>query len=78
MKAIFTLCILVIFTSCSNDSWTSKQKDIFFTGCINEGGSKKYCEGYLEKVMQKKPIADDANDMDYETKIELSKDCELK
>jgi hypothetical protein len=32
----------------------------------------------MEKVMQKNPIADDANDMDYETKIELSKDCELK
>jgi len=76
MKALVILCILAIFSSCSSDTWTSKEKDIFFTGCINEGGSKNYCECYMEKVMQKNPIADDAVEMDYEMKIELSKDCE--
>ena len=78
MKVLFSIFLLAVITSCSSDNWTSKQKDIFFTGCIHEGGLKKYCECYMEKVMQKNPIADDANDMDYETKIELSKDCESK
>lgn len=76
MKALFVLSILIIFTSCSNESWSSKEKDVFYTGCINEGGSKDYCECYLEKVMLKSPIAADANDMDFETKIELSIGCE--
>jgi len=77
MKVLVILCIFVILSSCSSDSWTSKEKDFFFTGCINEGGSKNYCECYMEKVMRKNPIADDAVEMDYEMKIELSKDCEL-
>ncbi len=78
MKAIFILSIVLTLNSCSNDSWSSHEKDVFFTGCINEGGSKEYCECYMENVMQKNPIADDAHEMDYETKIELSKDCESK
>ena len=78
MKIVLTFILLAIFVSCSNDSWTSKEKDVFYTGCINEGGSKKYCECYMEKVMEKHPIADDASEMDYEMKIELSKDCESK
>jgi len=78
MKVLIILVLVLMITSCSTDSWSTKEKDVFFTGCINEGGSKKYCECYLEKVMQKNPIADDANDLDYEMKIELSKDCDLK
>lgn len=78
MKSLFLLLTLALLASCSNDSWTSKEKDTFFTGCINEGGAKNYCECYMEKVMEKNPIAEDVNDLDYETKIELSKDCELK
>jgi hypothetical protein len=78
MKILFTLTFLIVLSSCTSENWTSEQQDTFFTGCINEGGSKEYCECYMEKVMEKNPIADDANGMDYETKIELSKDCESK
>lgn len=77
MKKIFSLSLVVLVVSCSNDTWSDKERSVFFTGCINEGGSKDYCECYLEKVMYKNPIAEDANDMDYETKIELSKNCDL-
>jgi len=78
MKYLYSLVLVISFLSCSNDNWSTDEKNIFLTGCINEGGSKVYCECYLENVMQYSPIAEDANALDYETKIELSKDCVSK
>lgn len=75
MKYIIVIFIAVFFVSCSVDSWTKEEKINFVQSCREEGGSKSYCECYMENVMTDYPIAEDAEDIDFEIKIELSKDC---
>jgi len=77
MKILFVLCIVIFSVSCSSGPWSDDEKSEFKSGCINEGGTTNYCDCYLENVMTDYPIAEDFNDIDYETKIELSKDCEF-
>jgi hypothetical protein len=75
MKNIINILFLVFLTACSNSPWTKTEKTEFIDACMNEGGSKSYCKCYMENVMQQYPIKEDANQLDFETKIELSKDC---
>lgn len=76
MKQFIYIFVLLSVLSCSHSPWSKEDKKAFLTDCITEGGSKSYCECYMENVMQQYPIKEDANTMDFETKIELSKDCE--
>ena len=76
MKQLFYILFLGVMCACSNSPWSKADKNQFMDGCMAEGGSKSYCKCYMENVMQQYPIKEDANNMDYETKIELSKDCE--
>ncbi len=76
MKPLFYIFVLLSVLSCSHSPWSKQDKKAFITACIAEGGSKLYCECYMENVMQEFPIKEDANTIDFETKIELSKDCE--
>lgn len=75
MKKIVYISVLVLITACSNSPWTKQEKKQFINACVNEGGSKSYCKCYMENVMKEYPIKEDANSIDFETKIELSKDC---
>ena len=75
MKYSYLIIISFLILSCSDGTWTSEESNTFINGCINEGGSKAYCECYLENVMEEYPIAEDSEKMDFETKIELSKMC---
>ena len=61
--------------SCAEDSWTKDEQKAFIQSCREEGGSKNYCECYMENIMTDFPIAEDAETIDFEVKIELSKDC---
>jgi hypothetical protein len=75
MKYLIIVFIAVFFVSCSNDRWTKNEKFFFIQSCREEGGSKDYCDCYMKNIMANFPIAEDANDIDFEIKIELSKDC---
>ena len=44
--------------------------------CQEEGGTSEYCECFLEKLMNHTPIAEELVRLDYETKVELAKECE--
>jgi hypothetical protein len=75
MKKIVFISIFILLVSCSTTPWSKTEKSEFINACMNEGGSKSYCKCYMENVMQEYPIKEDANQLDFETKIELSKDC---
>ena len=59
--------------SCSSKNWTDSEQTEFVDGCLSEGGTKSYCKCYMENVMNDFPIATDANEIDFEIKIELPK-----
>jgi len=79
MKSIFNisffLLILSFNFSCSNQPWTKEEKKEHISKCREEGGTKQYCECFIEILMEKYPIASDVDKLDFETKVELSKDC---
>ncbi|HIP36957.1 MAG TPA: hypothetical protein EYG85_08885 [Crocinitomix sp.] len=75
MKKISTIVVLITLFSCSQSNWTKQEQTEFIEGCKKEGGTKSYCKCYMENVMKQYPIKEDANHLDYEIKIKLSKDC---
>lgn len=75
MKIYFYLVLITFFVSCSDKNWSKEERNNFVHGCREEGGSKEYCECYMSNTMEEYPIADDAKSIDFEVKIELSKNC---
>jgi len=75
MKSKAYISLFLLLTACSTSPWSKTEKSEFIDACMTEGGSKSYCKCYMENVMQQYPIKEDAKQLDYETKIELSKDC---
>ena len=70
------LCGLSGMSACSSGSWPDADQDKFREECAAEGGSRSYCNCYLEKMMEHFPNVSDAEQLDFETAVELSKDCE--
>lgn len=75
MKQIIFILTLILFVSCSQDNWSKDEQNKFVQACREEGGSKDYCDCFMQNVMENYHIAEDADELDFETKIELSKDC---
>ncbi len=71
----FLFSVLCCSTACENDSWSSSEKETFLQGCIDEGGSEEYCECFLEKTINHCPIAEEADKIDYETKVGFASSC---
>jgi len=63
------------FFSCGSSTWTSEQRSNLLDRCDAEGGSRSYCNCYLENAMQAYPNAADMDEIDFETAVELSLDC---
>jgi len=78
MLRLFIGFILLIasVTACSGGPWPKGDQEKFMSDCKDEGGEKSYCSCYLENVMEKYPNVSDFEKMDFETAVELSKDCE--
>ncbi|MFK8038384.1 MAG: hypothetical protein AB8B74_08850 [Crocinitomicaceae bacterium] len=74
---IFSVSLLSICSSCDGGKWSKIDQDEFLRICFKEGGSKDYCHCFLEKMMINSPIADEAEQIDFESKVEIAKDCDL-
>lgn len=61
--------------SCGSDPWTDTQKNELKSQCETEGGSSDYCHCFLEKVMLEYPIAEDAKQLDFESRAEIAHQC---
>jgi len=72
---IFYVILITVCSACQNDNWSSSEKKEFLTNCVQEGGTDGYCDCFLEKMMIFCPIAEEFNQIDYETKVELSNNC---
>jgi hypothetical protein len=68
---IFAICV-----GCSNGSWPEADQEKFRKACKAEGGTSSYCSCFLENVINKYPNVSDADKMEFEMAVELSKDCE--
>jgi len=68
--------IFICLMGCSTGPWPEAEQDKFKDECKAEGGSKSYCSCFLENVMHKYPNVSDADKMEFEMAVELSKDCE--
>jgi hypothetical protein len=76
MRSCIYISLFTFLVSCSSDNWTNDEQKKFVYSCREEGGSKNYCECYMNNVMLENPIAEDAETMSFENKIELSKNCQ--
>lgn len=65
-----------LFHSCGSSEWSGSEKDRLTKRCRDEGGSKSYCKCYLKNAMKAFPNAKDMEDLDFETSVELSINCE--
>lgn len=75
MKYSMLIFIAVMITSCVEDSWSSDEQKTFSMQCQAEGGSKKYCNCFLENTMEEFPRYEESLDIKFEEAVELSKDC---
>ena len=71
---IFTL--LAITSACAEKEWSKSEKDKVYDQCRQEGGSRSYCNCYLNNVMEKFHDPDELEEVDFETAYELSLNCE--
>ena len=66
----------LILTSCANSEWSSDDQNKLLDRCQNEGGNRSYCKCYLKNAMEEYPNAEDIDEIDFESAVELSIDCE--
>ncbi len=65
----------ILAASCGSEEWSSVDQNKLLDRCIAEGGTKSYCKCYLSNAMKAYPDADDMDDLDFESSVELSIDC---
>lgn len=79
MLVLGKIGVLFVFSAllvgCSNGTWPEVDQTKFKDECKAEGGTNSYCSCFLENVMTKYPNVSDADQMEFETAVELSKDC---
>jgi hypothetical protein len=73
---IFYVMLSVLCFACNGENWSKTEQDAFLSTCFDEGGSKNYCSCFLDKMMEYSPIAEEVEQIDFEQKVELAKDCE--
>ncbi len=73
---VLALLFLATLNSCSSSEWDNADQDELIDRCKAEGGSKSYCKCYLKNAMEKFPNADDMDEIQFETAVELSLNCE--
>jgi len=68
--------LIVLFTvGCSAENWKKDDQDKLLKRCLAEGGTKSYCKCYLENAMEKYPDATAMDNLDFESAVDLSIDC---
>lgn len=78
MKYFAILFVMMIgaLSACNNKRWSKTERDQFLGVCFEEGGSKDYCHCYLEKLMNHSPIAEEVEQISFEERVEIAKDCD--
>ncbi len=73
---IFCVILLSICLSCKSNNWSKTNQNEFLRICFDEGGSKDYCNCFLNEMMNYCPIADEVEQIDFETRVEISENCD--
>lgn len=72
----FLFLLTVTLSACGDAEWDSKDKNALLDRCQSEGGTKSYCKCYLENAMKEYPNAEDMDEIDFESAVELSLGCD--
>ena len=75
-SGIFIVILLLTCSACKSKKWSKLDRNEFLSTCFDEGGSKDYCHCFLDKMMEFSPIAEEADQINFEQKVELAKDCD--
>jgi len=75
-NGLYVFGVSIVLTACGGDPWTGAEKDRLVDRCREEGGSRSYCKCYLKNAMESYPNADDVEELDFESAVELSIGCE--
>ena len=77
ISSVYIIVLLsVVSFSCGESKWKKKDRDDLKKRCLVEGGSRSYCNCYLENAMAAYPNAQDVYDLSFEEAVELSLNCE--
>ena len=76
MKGQMVLVVAVMVTACSGSPWSRADRNALIKRCRAEGGTRSYCNCYLEKAMEKFPHAADMETISFEDAVDLSLDCQ--
>lgn len=69
------ITVALISFSCGSSNWTKADRDQLKERCLSEGGSRSYCNCYLENAMKAYPNAEDMENISFEQAVELSLNC---
>lgn len=73
----FLLMTSVIgLTACDQDPWTEEEQKNVRKECMKESQDKSYCDCYVKALMEKYPLAEDAERISFEEAIEIAVECE--
>jgi len=75
-KELLFLGAFLLATACSEREWSKEEKDKIYDRCREEGGSRSYCNCYLQNAMEKFHDPEELEEIDFETAFELSLNCE--
>lgn len=76
-KCISFSFVLIVFIlmGCGSQGWNSNDQNAIIKRCKAEGGSRKYCNCYLENAMKKYNSAEELDQISFEEAVELSLNC---
>jgi hypothetical protein len=78
INIVFSLFIALFMLSCSSGEWSSKEKRNLVQQCRDEGGSREYCNCYLDRVLEEFPNPKKFKEIDFESAVNLAKQCTEK
>lgn len=73
--AVFWFSLVFGVTSCTTGDWSKEEKDKLVDRCRNEGGSRSYCNCYLNAAIKAYPNPEDMEELSFEEAVELSIQC---
>lgn len=74
-RKVAAALLILLNWRCSDQPWSKEERVEFMRLCRDEGGTKDYCQCYLEVCMEHYPVHQDIQDVTFEEAVELAENC---
>ena len=74
-KLLVLSAIAVFLHGCSTGEWSHDQKSTILGDCRAEGGTKKYCNCFLENIISQFPDPNEFEKIDFESAVKIAEEC---